>query len=37
MGKGSILVDRNFHTLPVVDAGEPVGIVGKEDVLKTLV
>jgi CBS domain-containing protein len=37
MGKGSILVDRNFHTLPVVDVGEPVGIVGKEDVLKTLV
>ena len=34
---GSIMVDRNFHTLPVVDAGELVGIVGKEDVLKTLV
>ncbi len=33
---GSIMVDRNFHTLPVVDAGELVGIVGKEDVLKTL-
>jgi len=30
-------VDRKFYTLPVVDAGELVGIVGKEDVLKTLV
>jgi CBS-domain-containing membrane protein len=34
---GSIMVDRKFYTLPVVDAGELVGIVGKEDVLKTLV
>jgi CBS domain-containing protein len=34
---GTIMVDRNFHTLPVVDAGELVGIVGKEDILKTLV
>ena len=33
----SIMVDRNFHTIPVVDAGTLVGIVGKEDVLKTLV
>jgi len=33
---GTIMVDRNFHTLPVVDRGELVGIVGKEDVLKTL-
>ena len=34
---GSIMVDRHFHTLPVVDEGELVGIVGKEDVLRTLV
>ena len=34
---GSIMVDKNFHTLPVVDKGELVGIVGKEDVLRTLV
>jgi CBS domain-containing protein len=34
---GSIMVDKNFHTLPVVDAGELVGIVGKEDILRTLV
>lgn len=34
---GTIMVDRNFHTIPVVDKGKLVGIVGKEDVLKTLV
>ena len=34
---GSIMVDKNFHTVPVVDEGELVGIVGKEDVLRTLV
>ena len=34
---GTIMVDRNFHTLPVVDKGDLVGIVGKEDVLRTLV
>ena len=34
---GTIMVDRNFHTLPVVDEGKLVGIVGKEDVLRTLV
>ena len=34
---GTIMVDRNFHTLPVVSEGELVGIVGKEDVLRTLV
>ena len=33
---GTIMVDRHFHTLPVVDEGKLVGIVGKEDVLKTL-
>jgi len=30
-------VDSNFHTLPVVVEGKLVGIVGKEDVLKTLI
>ena len=34
---GSIMVDKKFYTLPVVDAGELVGIVGKEDILRTLV
>lgn len=32
----ALMVDNNFHTLPVVDEGKLVGIVGKEDVLKTL-
>ncbi len=33
----ALMVDNNFHTLPVVENGKLVGIVGKEDVLKTLV
>jgi CBS domain-containing protein len=33
----SLMVDQNLHTLPVVEGGNLVGIVGKEDVLKTLV
>jgi len=33
----ALMVDNNFHTLPVVDEGKLVGIVGKEDVLRTLV
>lgn len=32
-----LMVNKNFHTIPVVDNGKLVGIVGKEDVLKTLV
>jgi CBS-domain-containing membrane protein len=32
----ALMVDRNFHTIPVVDEGKLVGIVGKEDVLRTL-
>ncbi len=32
-----LMVDNNFHTLPVVADGKLVGIVGKEDVLRTLV
>jgi CBS domain-containing protein len=31
-----LMVDSNFHTLPVVDQGRLVGIIGKQDVLKTL-
>ena len=31
-----LMVDKKYHTLPVVENGEIVGIVGKEDVLKTL-
>jgi len=33
----ALMVDNNFHTIPVMDKGELVGIVGKEDVLKTLI
>ncbi len=32
----ALMVEKNYHTLPVVDDGMLVGIVGKEDVLKTL-
>lgn len=32
-----LMVDKNFHTLPVVKAGRLVGILGKEDILRTLV
>lgn len=33
----SLMVDRKIHTLPVIGAdGSLVGVVGKEDVLKTL-
>ncbi len=31
-----LMVDKNFHTIPVVDEGKLVGIVGKEDVLRTM-
>ncbi len=32
-----LMVDNGFHTLPVVDATERlVGVIGKEDVLKTI-
>ena len=33
----ALMIDSNFHTLPVVESGKLVGIVGKEDVLRTLV
>jgi len=32
-----LMVDKNFHSIPVVDDGELVGIIGKEDVLQTLI
>jgi len=31
-----LMVDKKYHTLPVVEGGKVVGIVGKEDILKTL-
>jgi len=33
----SLMVDNNFHTIPVVEKGKLVGIIGKEDILKTLI
>jgi CBS domain-containing protein len=33
----ALMVDNSFHTIPVVDEGELVGIVGKEDILRTLI
>lgn len=32
----ALMVDRNFHTLPVVDDGAVVGVVGQSDVLGTI-
>ena len=32
----ALMVDHNFHTLPVVADGMLVGVVGKEDILRTL-
>ncbi len=31
-----LMTDKNFHTIPVVDEGKLMGIVGMEDVLKTV-
>ncbi|MGD9826573.1 CBS domain-containing protein [Desulfobacter sp.] len=33
----ALMVEKHFHTIPVVQDGKVVGIVGKEDVLKTLI
>ena len=33
----ALMVEKSYHTLPVVKAGKLVGIVGKEDVLRTLI
>ena len=32
-----LMIDKNFHTLPVVEAGKLVGVIGMEDILKTLI
>ncbi|MBW2431892.1 MAG: CBS domain-containing protein [Deltaproteobacteria bacterium] len=32
-----LMVEKNYHTLPVMEEGKLVGIVGKEDVLRTLI
>ena len=33
----ALMVDNSFHTLPVVEGERLVGVIGKEDVLKTLI
>ena len=33
----ALMVDNNFHTIPVVDGGQLVGVVGKEDILRTII
>jgi len=32
----TLMVRKNIHTLPVLENGKLVGIIGKEDVLRTL-
>lgn len=32
----ALMVDSHLHTLPVVEEGRLIGIIGKEDVLRTL-
>ncbi len=33
----ALMVDNNFHTVPVLAGGRLVGVIGKEDILRTLV
>ena len=33
----SLMVEKHFHTIPVVEGKKLLGIIGKEDVLKTLI
>jgi CBS domain-containing protein len=33
----SLMLEKNIHTIPVLNKGELVGIIGKEDILKTLI
>jgi nucleotide-binding universal stress UspA family protein/predicted transcriptional regulator len=33
----SLMVERHFHTIPVVDENKLVGIIGKEDILNVLI
>lgn len=33
----TLMVSKNFHTLPVLENAKLVGVVGKEDVLRTLI
>lgn len=33
----TMMVERSYHTVPVVDGGKVVGIIGMSDILKTIV
>ncbi len=33
----ALMVEKGFHTLPVLQEGKLVGVVGKEDILRTLI
>lgn len=33
----SLMVEKHFHTIPVVEGKKVVGVIGKEDILKTLI
>jgi CBS domain-containing protein len=33
----TLMVNRGFHTVPVIQDGRLVGVIGKEDVLKTII
>jgi CBS domain-containing protein len=33
----TLMLDKNFHTIPVTDKGALIGIIGKEDVLKAII
>ncbi len=32
-----LIVDKRFHTIPVIENEKLVGVIGKEDILKTLI
>jgi len=32
----TLMVEKSFHTIPVLDHGKLIGVIGKEDVLRTL-
>ncbi len=33
----NLMVENHFHTIPVVDGKKLIGIIGKEDILKTMI
>lgn len=33
----TLMVDEKYHTLPVVENGKVVGVIGKEDILRTMI